>query len=149
MADYQLITLSVPTSGGGVTAAATYGFFTEGYRIPRQERSTTSDFVHNQNGRFIYRYDNGPGSFIFEPFRIVLSDRLAPAVYPIGATAQEQWERLQFLWQYIGNIGLEAPEGVYEVNWSGAPLERAPLGFPAQAGDKIDYKVNVSFEEGG
>ena len=64
------IILSVPTSGDGATAAATYVFYTAGYSPPRQGRSTGQDIVHNQNGVFKYRYDNGPNVYAWEPFQI-------------------------------------------------------------------------------
>ena len=145
---YRLITLSVPTSGGGATPAATFGFMTEGYRRPRQDRTVSSDFVQNQNGKFFYRYDNGPGAFVWAPFRAVLSDDFANAVYPLGADAEEQLARLQFLWEYTGNMGMAAPEGVYEVAWAQAPFE-PESNFPDQAGDKLTYYVNLTLDESG
>lgn len=147
MADLTPLILSVPTSAGGATAAATFGFFTSGYRAPRQGRSTAQDIVHNQNGIFKYRYDNGPNVFTWEPFRIIINDNFNNK---LAMSATQQLANLDFLWNYIeGPLGLAAPEGVYAVDWANAPLEKVMLGAPLAAGDKIAWAVTVNFEEGG
>jgi hypothetical protein len=138
------IVLSVPTSGAGATPAATYAFYTAGYRMPRRERMTTRDVIKNQNGLFIYRYDNGPGPRSWDPFDIVMSSKFRD----LGEAAT-QLARLEFIWNYVGNVGMKAPEGIYTVNWSDAPLQPRFDSFPGQAGDKINYRVTVTFEEGG
>jgi hypothetical protein len=137
----------VPTSGGGSTAAATYSFFSADYKAPRQGRSTAQDIVHNQNGIFKYRYDNGPNVHAWSPFRVVISERFKGQ---LGAATQ-QWANLSFLWNYSeGPLKLQAPEGIYNVDWSDAPLERQFMRYPAAAGDKEewDIEVQVTFEEG-
>jgi len=138
------IFLSVPTSAGGATAAATFGFFTSGYRAPRQGRSTSQDIVHNQNGIFKYRYDNGPNVHTWEPFRIIASDTFRDAI----GSATQQLANLDFLWNYVeGPLGMAAPDGVYSVDWANAPLERVMLDTPLAAGDKIKWAISVAFEE--
>ncbi len=141
------ILLSVPTSGGGATPAATYSFYTSGYRPPRQGRSAGTDIVHNQNGIHKYRYDNGPNVHIWEPFQIRISDDFRTE---LGA-ATTQWQRLQFLWNYVeGPMKMHVPEGIYDVVWADAPLERRfGSHYPTGAsGDKLSYDVVINFEEG-
>ena len=140
------IILSVPTSGSGATAAATFSFFTSGYQVPRQGRSISADTVHNHNGIFTYVYDNGPNIRTWQPFEIVCSDKF---LNYLGAATQ-QHSRFEFLWNYTeGSITLQAPEGVYAVRWSDQPLERRFARFPSAVGDKIEYRYQVNFEEGG
>lgn len=138
------ITLSVPTSGAGATAAATYQFASRGYKPPRQGRSIGFDDVHNQNGLFRYVYDNGPNTRTWEPFDIVCTDEFGG----LGA-ATVQIARLEFLWRYRGAIGMQAPDGVYTVSWADAPLEKQFESFPHAAGDKIKMRAVVNFEEAG
>jgi hypothetical protein len=148
VANFVPLYLSVPTSGAGGTAAATYGFFSSNYKPPRQGRSTSMDIVHNQNGVFKYRYDNGPNIHHWEPFDLILLDEFKNALG--GATLQ--WQRLQFLWNYVeGPLGLAAPEGVYTVDWASAALERQFYGkYPAPSDAKVhEYRVLVQFDEGG
>jgi hypothetical protein len=151
MAQRIPLILSVPTSAGGDTAAATFAFFSGDYRPPRQGRSTASDTVHNQNGLFKYRYDNGPNVFEWQTFRIIVSDRFmndGVGNTAIGSATQ-QLSHLDFLWNYVeGPLGFAAPEGVYSVDWAEAPLEKVFRGFPGAAGDKIDWDVSINFEEG-
>lgn len=134
---------SVPTSGGGATAAATIGFFTIGYQPPRQTRSSSRDIVHNQNGVFKYVYDNGPGVFEWNQFEIEINDKFSAQL----GTATTQYNNLQFLWNYLGGpIGMAAPEGVYSVGFTGAPLERQFKVYPSAAGDKAAearYVINI------
>lgn len=138
--------MSVPTSGAGATPAATFSFFTDGYKPPRQSRATASDVVHNQNGVFIYVYDNGPGPYAWSPFRIVCSDKFQDYI----GTATQQYANFDFLWRYTeGSILLRAPEGMYQVHWTDSPLERDFRQFPSAVGDKIEYVIQVNFEEGG
>lgn len=145
MSDRLAIILSVPTSGGGATPAATMPFFTVGYRPPRQGRSVSRDVVHNQNGLFIYPYDNGPGLREWDQFQIEVNDSFTNE---LGANGQEQYERLQFLWNYQGIMGLADPIGVYSVGWAPAPWEPQFKRYPGSAGDKIyDLRVVVNLEE--
>lgn len=140
------IILSVPTSGNGATAAATYSFLSSGYQPPRQQRFTTQDVNKNHNGIHKYRYDNGPGPYVWSPFELVLMD--TPNGYVPSAT--QQWADLQFLWQYIeGPLQLGAPDGIYRVDWpEGLELERRFVTPHGAAGDKHEYRVTVGFEEG-
>lgn len=140
------IILSVPTSGGGATAAATFSFFTSGYRPPRQGRSISDDTVHNQNGIFVYVYDNGPNVHTWQPFQVVCSDKFENYL----GSATQQLSNFNFLWNYAeGSMTLRAPDGIYAVRWSDAPLEKDFQQFPAQAGDKIAYRMQVNLKEGG
>jgi hypothetical protein len=148
MSEYTFIVLSVPTSGGGATPAATFAFGTQDYKPPRQGRSTSFDDVHNQNGRHRYVYDNGPGFRAWDPFRVKCVDELQTI---LGVSATQQHAQMEFLWNYIGPIGMLAPEGVYTVHWADSQKQLGWLGgrYPAGAGDKIAYDVSVAFEEGG
>lgn len=144
MSDRRPIVFSVPESGGGATPAATLAFFTVGYRPPRQDRSSSRDTVHNQNGIFKYVYDNGPGPYAWDQFQIEVNDAFSGEL----GDANTQWANLLFLWNYQdGPMGMEAPDGVYSVGWADAPLERQFMGFPGAAGDKVTYRVVVNIEE--
>ena len=141
------IILSVPTSGSGATAPATHSFYTTRYKPPHQSRASSSDWVRNQNGTFKYRTDNGPGPLLWEPFVIVISDRFSNILGP----ATLQAARLEFLWRYTeGPMGFAAPEAVYRVDWSDAPLEYQLYDISdlkPGAGDKMHYGRVVNFEE--
>lgn len=140
------IIFSVPTSGGGATPAATFSFYTAGYRPARQPRSKTRDIVHNQNGVFIYPYDNGPNRYQWDQFEIVLSEAFKAEL----GNSDTQWAQLRFLWQYMdGPMGFSAPDGVYSVGWGdNASMERQFKRYPASAGDKInEYRVVIEIEE--
>lgn len=144
MANALPLLISVPTSGGGQTAAATFVFFTSGYRQPRRPRASSVDVVKNQNGEFRYRYDNGPLSRIWQPFRIFISDRFEQW----AGSATQQQANLEFLWEYTeGPLQLGTPFGTYNVDWAGAPLEPETYGYPQGVGDKLDWAYTVNFEE--
>lgn len=141
----NLIVLSHATYVGpsGATAAATYSFFTKEYTPPLQERSIDVDIVHNQNGRFKYLYDNGPGFKRWNPFTIACEDVFASVV---GATAAGQYARIREMWDYPGTLGMRAPEGVYSIHWAES-IEQAFRSFPISVGDKLEWGVVVQFEE--
>lgn len=143
----SLITLSVPTYVGpsGVTAAATYKFFTKDYQPPSQDRDIETDVVHNQNGKFKYVYDNGPGFKKWSPFTIICEDAFQRETGAIGAT---QFARLRRIWDQPGIFGLEAPEGVYTVHWAQQTLEQNFRVFPTEDTQNKEYTVVVQIEEG-
>ena len=147
MADINLLILSHPTYNGpsGATAAATYQFFTKGYKPPADTRHVDSDIVHNQNGKFKYVYDNGPGFRRWPPFTVaceggVIADRL-------GISAESQYLNLRRLWNFKGVMGMEIAEEVYDIHWAQDPLEPAFISFPRQVGDQVEREVQVQFEE--
>lgn len=144
----QPIILSIPTSADGATPAATYAFFTGDYAPPVQPRAMSRDVVVNQNGAFVYPYDNGPGPHAWAPFHLVMADELADYI----PSATQQWENFQLLWNYReGPMTMRAPDGVYNVNWAeGFQLERQFLTRKGAAGDKaaVEQYVTVQFEEG-
>lgn len=146
--DPNVLILSHPTYVGpsGATAAATYRFFTKGYHPPSEERYIESDVVKNQNGKFKYVYDNGPGFRRWSPFSIVCEDKFASEVS--GATAGLQYEHLRTIWGFPGVFGMQAPEGTYLVHWSDNGLEHNFRVFPHTVNDRIEYEVVVQFEEG-
>ncbi len=141
----NLITLSHATYVGpsGATAAATYAFFSKEYVPPAQDRSIEYDIVHNQNGRFKYVYDNGPGFKKWPPFTIACEEAFFAV---LGATAGMQYARLQEMWAYPGILGMTAPDGTYNVHWS-TNLERNFRAFPNQVNTKLEWAVVVEFEE--
>ena len=144
----NLLTLSHPTYNGpsGATAAATYQFFTKNYRPPADTRHVDSDTVHNQNGKFKYVYDNGPGFRRWPSFSIaceggVIANRL-------GVSAESQYLNLRRLWNFRGVMGMEILEEVYDIHWAQDPLEPAFLPrFPVEVGGTIEREVQVQFEE--
>lgn len=147
MANPNVIVMSVPTSGNGATAAATFSFFTDGYKPPRQARAVAWDDVNNQNGHFRYRYDNGPAALSWEPFAVVCSD--SPAITGlVGGSATQHYANLSFLWQYTASLGLRSPEGTYTVAWGQADMERRFTSFPSAAGDKFEFRVPITLVEG-
>jgi hypothetical protein len=142
----NLIVLSHATYLGpsGATAAATYSFVTSDYGPPVQERYIESDVVKNQNGKFKYLYDNGPGFKKWQPFKIHCEQAWATE---IGATAGGQYTRLLEMWDHIGVLGLGAPDGVHTVHWAG-DHERAFRVFPSKSNTPQEFTVVVQFEEG-
>lgn len=147
MALPNTIILSVPTSGAGATGSATFAFFTEGYKAPNQSRAVGWDDVSNHNGQFRYRYDNGPGPFAWEPFAVVCSDA-QPMRELASASATQQLANLNFLWQYTGAIGMQAPDGLFSVAWGQSDLQKRFTTFPASAGDKLELRCPIVLVEG-
>jgi hypothetical protein len=141
-----LITISRATYAGasGATAAATYQFMTKGYGPPAQDRHIDFDIVHNQNGKFKWIYDNGPGFKRWPAFVITCQDVFQ---YLVGANAAAQFDRLLELWEHKGNLVIEGPDGVHNIHWSSDPQEQSFIRYPRQEGDKIEMDVQVQFEE--
>lgn len=142
-----LIVLSRPTYVGasGATAAATYTFFSKGYKPPAQERDVSYDIVHNQNGRFKWLYDNGPGFKRWPQFMITCQDKFESI---LGANAQVQYQHLLEMWEFKGVLGMSAPDGVFNIHWGTDAREDNFIIFPRLAGDQIEMDVVVQFEEG-
>lgn len=145
MSNPQMLTFSRATYVGasGATAAATYSFFTRDYEPPAQERYIDHDIVKNQNGKFKYLYDNGPGWRKWSPFSIVCENTF---IQFLGVTALAQYERLVTLWEHPGVLGMQAPEGTYTVHWSNE-IERSFRVFPSNVTDAQEFTVVVQFEE--
>jgi hypothetical protein len=143
----NLLTLSHPTYVGpsGATAAATYQFFTKGYKPPADTSHLDSDTVHNQNGKFKYVYDNGPGFRRWPSFTVICQD--GPPATMLGVSALNQYLNLRRLWNYKGVLGMEIAEEIYSVHWASETLEPAFKYFPRQVGDTIEREVQVQFEE--
>lgn len=143
----NLLTLSHSTYVGpsGATAAATYEFFTKDYKQPMEERHVQYDIVHNQNGKFKYVYDNGPGFRRWPPFSIKCEERFSDLGLGNAAT---QYTKLKEMWEFKGVLGMKAPEGSYLVHWSDSGLEHNFRVFPREVGDVIEREVIVQFEEG-
>lgn len=143
----NLLTLSHATYVGpfGATAAATYSFFTKDYKPPSQERHIDKDVVHNQNGRFKYLYDNGPGFKEWSPFSVACETKFGPELSG-NPSAATQYTRLQEMWTHPGVLGMLAPDGTYTVAWS-SNIDQAFRVFPHNVGDIIEYEVVVQFEE--
>jgi hypothetical protein len=139
----QPIIISVPTYGA--TAAATYLFMTSDYKPPQAERALEFDVVVNQNGKFKWLYDNGPGFKKWSPFTIRCEDVFKPLVKGLSAT--QQYAALQHAWAHPGLLGLAAPDGTYSVHWSQGALEPELRQYPVQTGDPIEFSVTVQFEE--
>lgn len=137
-----LVILSHPTSGA--TPAATYSFITQKYKPPASQRDMSYDVVHNQNGRFKYIYDNGPGFKVWSPF-VIRCDNAFQTL--LNANALAQYGHLEEMWNYKGIMGMETPEGIYNVHWSTSQLERGFVVFPREVGDSIEYDITVQFEE--
>lgn len=142
----NLLILSHPTYVGpsGATAAATYPFMTKGYKPPAEARHVDMDVVHNQNGKFKYVYDNGPGFRRWSPFAIQCEDRFQALV---GANAQNQYARLRQLWNYKGVLKMQIADEIYAVHWPQENVESAFIIFPREVGDNIEREVTVQFEE--
>lgn len=146
MPEYNSIVLSHATYVGpsGATAAATYSFFSADYQPPTQERHFDSDVVHNQNGKFKYLYDNGPGFRKWSPFQIRCEDAFQTL---LGFTAQQQYGHLLELWNHPGVLGMKAPDGVHVVHWA-ADVEQNFRAFPISPTAPYDLSVVVQFDEG-
>jgi hypothetical protein len=142
----NLIVLSHPTYVGpsGATAAATYAFFTKEYKPPTQPRSVDSDIVINQNGKFKYVYDNGPGFREWQPFAVKCEDTFQQF---LGVDAATQYARLRELWEFPGVFGMQTPDGTYRVHWSDH-YEQNFRAFPRIVNDHLEYEVSVQIEEG-
>lgn len=144
----QLIILSKPTyisPTGVASAAATYSFITRGYKPPVQGRALQFDTVINQNGRFKWVYDNGPGFRKWSPFEIVCDDNFQGI---LGDNARIQYQHIIALWEYPGTLGIDTPEGVFTVHWTNTDLQLSHRAYPKATGATIDYVVTVEFEEG-
>lgn len=141
----NLVILSHATYVGpsGATAAATYSFFTKDYSPPEETRAVDRDVVINQNGRFKYIYDNGPGFRQWSPFSVVCENKFSAQV---GADAATQYARLREMWDHRGVLGMQTPDGSYTVAWSDS-IDRNFRVFPVTAGDVPEYEVVVQFEE--
>lgn len=141
-----LVILSRATYTGpsGATAAATYPFMTKGYKPPAQDRHVEYDVVDNQNGKFKYVYDNGPGFRRWPTFMITCQDKFANL---LGVNAQAQYQRLLEMWNHPGLLGMQAPDGTYSIHWGSDASERNFIRFPNQVGDVIEMDVAVQFEE--
>lgn len=142
----QVLTFSRATYVGpsGATAAATYSFYTSDYQPPTQDRHIDQDVVHNQNGKFKYLYDNGPGWRKWSPFTIKCENTFTSFLN--GATALAQYQQLVTLWEHPGVLGMQAPEGTYTVHWA-SEIERSFRVFPSTTGDIQEFNVVVQFEE--
>lgn len=130
----------------GATAAATYQFMTKDFQPPAQERYIAKDIVKNQNGKFKWIYDNGPGFKVWSPFTI----RCENAWSSLGlGSATQQLANIRALWEHPGLLGMKAPDGnVYAAHWSSSNLEQNFKVFPRKVGDALEYEVVVQFEEG-
>lgn len=143
----NLIILSHATYVGssGATAAATYSFFTKDYKPPTEPRAMDKDIVINQNGKFKYIYDNGPGFKQWPPFSVLCEKPFA--VHLGGANPDTQYARLREMWEHRGVLGMKAPDGVHTVAWA-SDLDRNFRVFPHLAGaTEIEYEIVVQFEE--
>ena len=148
MSEFQTITISRATyvGAGGTsvaTPAATYAFVTSDYQPPVAKRYIETDVVKNQNGKFKYVYDNGPGFKEWSPFKIHCEEAFLDIT---GAVSATQYSRLLTLWEHPGLLGIKAPEGIYSVHWS-EDIETAFRVFPNKSSDPIERIVTVQFEE--
>lgn len=144
--DPNLITLSHATYIGpsGATSAATYQFFTKDYEPPAEPRAIDKDIVINQNGKFKYIYDNGPGFKTWPPFSVLCEKTFE--VF-LGVDIDTQYAHLREMWNHRGLLGMQAPDGVHTVAWS-SDLSRNFRLFPHIRGaTQIEYEVVVQFEE--
>lgn len=142
----NVIVLSHATYVGssGATAAATYSFFSKDYKPPTEPRSIDKDVVVNQNGKFKYIYDNGPGFKTWPPFSVLCEARFETF---IGADTDTQYAHLRELWEHRGVLGMKTPDGTHIVAWS-SDLDRNFRVFPHINGaTQIEYEVVVQFEE--
>lgn len=142
----QLIILSHATYLGpsGATAAATYQFVTRGYKPPAEPRHLDSDTVHNQNGKFKYVYDNGPGFRRWSTFQIVCAQAFANI---LNLNAEQQYAKLREMWNHKGILSMEIAEEVYTVHWAQETVEPAFVVFPKDATSIVERDVNIQFEE--
>ena len=144
----NVIVLSHATYVGasGATAAATYAFMTKDYKPPNTDRYLDYDVVKNQNGKFKYIYDNGPGFKRWPPFSILCEDVFSGVLS--GATAPKQYSNLLEMWNYPGILGMSTPNGVFNAHWSKQALGLQHRRFPVQTSDPIEYEVVIQLEEG-
>lgn len=126
------------------TPAATYAFFTRDYKPPEQERYIDYDIVKNQNGKFKWIYDNGPGFKAWDPFAIICENEFANMV---GFVAATQFSQLKTMWEHKGTMGMQAPEGTYFIHWAKSPIGQNFRVFPSQTTDDQEFEVIVQFEE--
>lgn len=142
----NLLTLSHPTYVGpsGATAAATYQFMTKRYQPPAETRHLDMDIVHNQNGKFKYIYDNGPGFRRWPSFQVTCQDVFEEF---LSLNAAQQYENLKKLWAYPGVLGLHLAGESYNVHWSQETLEPSFIKFPVATGATIERDINLQFEE--
>lgn len=142
----QPIIISVPTYAAtpAPSPAATYAFMTSEYKPPQQERAIEVDTVINQNGRFKWIYDNGPGFRQWSPFVIRCEDVFKNL---IGYSATQQYSNLLRIWSHPGILGMKTPDGTYSVHWAQQALQPELRQFPLQPGDPVEYSVTVQFEE--
>src|SRR6266550_1446682 len=143
----NLIILSHATYIGasGATAAATYKFMTKDYKPPEQDRYLDYDVIKNQNGKFKYVYDNGPGFRKWNPFSIVCEDKFNNGL--LGYTAAQQYAHLLEMWNYPGVMGIFTPDGAFNAHWSTNALGLQYRRFPKSVSDPIEYKVVIQLEE--
>lgn len=146
MMNPDLIILSHATYLGpsGATAAATYKFISRGYQSPAQTRHLDTDTVHNQNGKFKYVYDNGPGFKRWNTFELSLQDTFSPLV---GANAAQQYARLLEMWNHKGTLGMAIAGESFSVHWAQETVEPNFIIFPREVGATIERDVRVQFEE--
>jgi hypothetical protein len=142
----NIITLSHPTYAGpsGATAAATYSFFTKDYKPPSQDRHLDYDVVHNQNGKFKWVFDNGPGFRRWSGFRISCQDAFESL---FGVNAMTQFDHILEMWNYPGTLRMRAPDGLYDVHWAQDPQDQAFVRFPVEVATSFEMDVGVIFEE--
>lgn len=145
MTAFNKILLSHATYVGpsGATAGATGVFFSSDYKPPAQDRAIDQDTVINNNGKFKYVYDNGPGFRKWAPFEIHCEEAFK---VELGLDAAAQHALLVKMWVHPGNLTMIAPDGTYVVHW-GNSVERAFRIFPRLVGDKIEFIDVVQFEE--
>lgn len=141
--NYNTLILSHPTYAGA-TPAATYAFFTKDYKPPSQDRSIEFDIVHNQNGKFKWVYDNGPGFHKWAGFSVLCENKFATVV---GAIAPTQFARIKEMWDFPGVLKMQTPDGVYSVHWAQSEIERAFRVFPTEVNSVLEWEVIVQFEE--
>ena len=143
--DLNLLTLSHPTYSGpsGATAAATYQFMTSKYQPPAETRHLDSDIVHNQNGKFKYVYDNGPGFRRWAAFSIRCEEAFRDI---LNGNSETQYARLREMWSFRGILGMEIAEEVYSVHWSQDQMEPNFKVFPRQVGHRDEREVKIQFE---
>lgn len=145
--DLKHIILSVATSGasGSYVAGGTYRFLTSGYEPPSQPRYTDQDIVKNQNGKFKWVYDNGPGFRTWNPFKVRLENG---AMFPQSAT--QGLADITSLWNHVGIMGFQTPDGqVFNVIWTNNALEQNFHIFPKPGVPvaQLEWEVTIQLEE--
>jgi hypothetical protein len=143
--DLMILSHATYLGPSGATAAATYSFITRGYRPPAEPRHVDSDTVHNQNGKFKYIYDNGPGFRRWSTFQIICQDSFASLV---GANASTQYSRLREMWNHKGILGMTIGSETFSVHWPQENISPAFVVFPRIANaTAIERDIDVQFEE--